>query len=120
MATYTNPWYKPGKPEYGPPTYETRAVPMEYHGYLIYERIPGTCWDVVKDGACVTQRAGLSGAKWFIDARVCLPELRSRLRQLEGDSDEAANERNFTLCAKLNREAAIVRASISEREAEGA
>lgn len=67
MASYTNPWHKPGKPEYGPAVYETDAAPTEYGGHLIYRRLP-VCWDVVKDGACVTQMAGPDGAKRAVDA----------------------------------------------------
>jgi hypothetical protein len=57
MARYKNPWYHASHghdPEY----YETDVKPREYRGYLIYQRISGVCWDVVKDGVCVTQRAG--------------------------------------------------------------
>jgi hypothetical protein len=64
---YKNPWHKPGKPEYGPAFYETTARPTEYHGCLIYQRIKGACWDVVRDGACIHQMAGLNGAKRAID-----------------------------------------------------
>ena len=68
MSTYSNPWHRPGQPQQGPREYSTDAKPIEYRGYQIFERIRGQCWDVVKDGTCVTQRAGLSGAKRFIDA----------------------------------------------------
>jgi hypothetical protein len=68
MHAYQNPWHKPGKPHYGPATYETDAVPEEYRGHLIFERIPGRCWDVVKDGACLTQLAGPNGARRAVDA----------------------------------------------------
>lgn len=67
-ATYSNPWYLAGRPQQGPSEYRTDAKPLEYRGFQIFERIPGKCWDVVKDGTCVTQRAGLDGAKRFIDA----------------------------------------------------
>lgn len=66
-ATYTNPWHKPGKPEYGPAIYQTDAAPTEYGGHLIYHR-QAQVWDVVKDGACVTQMAGPDGARRAIDA----------------------------------------------------
>ncbi len=65
-ATYRNPWHKPGKPEYGPPSYATHVAPEEYKGYLIYHRI-SCVFDVVKDGVCVTQRAGPNGARRAID-----------------------------------------------------
>ena len=70
MAKYKNPWHKPLQPMYGPRYYETNETPSEYCGYLIYERIVGTCWDVVKDDVCVTQRAGPRGARQAIDAMV--------------------------------------------------
>ena len=67
MTTYKNPWHKPLNNMYGPAMYSTDAKPVKYRDYLIYERIPGTCWDVVKDGECVTQLAGPNGAKRAID-----------------------------------------------------
>lgn len=65
-ATYANPWHKPGKPEYGPATYATDATPTEYGGHLIYRRLPD-CYDVVKNGVCVTQMAGPNGARGAIN-----------------------------------------------------
>lgn len=67
MATYKNPWHNPVTNNYGPEYYITNVKPKEYKGYLIYERISGQVWDVVKDGTCITQRAGLNGAKQAID-----------------------------------------------------
>jgi hypothetical protein len=67
MTRYKNPWHKPGKPQYGPPCYETDVRPAEYLGYLIYHR-HAAVWDVVKDGVCVTQRAGPNGARQAIAA----------------------------------------------------
>ena len=67
MTTYKNPWHKPLNAIYGPVEYSTDAKPVLYRDYLIYERILGHCWDVVKDGACVTQLAGPNGAKRAID-----------------------------------------------------
>jgi hypothetical protein len=61
-ATYRNPWHKSNGTQ-GPQFYETEAKPLEYAGCLIYERIRGACWDVVRDGVCLHQRAGLNGAK---------------------------------------------------------
>lgn len=64
---YKNPWYKPGKPEYGPKVYERETEPTEYlDGYLIY-RIHEHHYDVVKDGVCITQRAGPRGARQAIE-----------------------------------------------------
>lgn len=71
---YRNPWHEPHSQTYGPREYETDARPQSYRGYLIYERIKGVCWDVVKDGECVTQMAGLDGARRAIDmALECEP-----------------------------------------------
>lgn len=51
VSTYKNPWHKPNNPIlYGPEYYTTDAKPQDYKGYLIYERITGNVWDVVKDG----------------------------------------------------------------------
>jgi hypothetical protein len=68
MARYKNPWVltdRNNSPEY----YETKAVPVEHAGCLIYERqdpqtgIP--IFDVVlkHTALCVTQMAGINGAK---------------------------------------------------------
>lgn len=67
MNTYKNPWHKPQNPIYGPENYLTESKPILYRNYLIYERIAGHVWDVVKDGECITQMAGLNGAKRAID-----------------------------------------------------
>jgi hypothetical protein len=65
---YRNSWHKPGKPEYGPEFYQ--AYPGDtgkpYRGFLIYSR--AACYDVVKDGVCVTQMAGPNGARQAIDS----------------------------------------------------
>jgi hypothetical protein len=63
MYAYLNPWHKPEASHYGPKMYETDVEPVKYLGYLIYQRVHGAVWDVVKDGKCITQRAGLNGAK---------------------------------------------------------
>jgi len=67
MTTYRNPWYKPKNPTYGPENYWTDSKPILYRDHLIYERITGHVWDVVKDDACITQMAGPNGAKRAID-----------------------------------------------------
>jgi len=74
-ARYKNPWSKAsqwGVVTCGPEFYETTAVPVEYRGYLIYERMETqtfgyTVFDVVKDGVCITQMNGYNGAKSAID-----------------------------------------------------
>jgi hypothetical protein len=62
-ARYKNPWHQPRDSRYGPEFYTTTVKPAEHAGHLIYERIEGSVWDVVKDGACVAQRAGINGAQ---------------------------------------------------------
>ena len=66
MATYKNRWHKPHDPASGPEEYVTDARPTPYKGFLIYHR-HDSVWDCVIDGECRAQRAGLSGAKRFID-----------------------------------------------------
>ena len=66
MTSYQNPWHDPRDPKYGPVCYTTSVKPTAYKGFLIYNRIPAV-YDVVLDGVCVTQRAGLIGAKSYID-----------------------------------------------------
>lgn len=71
-TTYRNSFYKAGGVDgigrpctYGPEFYETDSVPVEHAGFLIYQRqeLGYPVFDVVKDGVCLTQRAGLEGAK---------------------------------------------------------
>lgn len=66
-ATYLNPWHNPSNPIYGPAFYKTDVRPVRYKGYLIYQRIAGVVWDVVKDDRCLTQRAGPNGAREYVD-----------------------------------------------------
>ena len=67
-SEYRNPWHRPGHPEYGPASYVTDARPVEYRGFMIYQRIKGHVWDVVRNGQCITQLAGPNGARQAIDA----------------------------------------------------
>lgn len=70
MFSYINPWHVRGKDAvYGPPEYVTTIRPHKYREYLIFNRV-GDVWDVVKDGRCVTQRAGINGAKQAIDEMI--------------------------------------------------
>jgi hypothetical protein len=62
-ARYKNPWHKPTDQHSGPEFYSTREKPVEHAGHLIYERVDGSVWDVVKDEVCIAQRAGINGAK---------------------------------------------------------
>lgn len=72
-ATYRNRWHKPTDKHSGPACFTTEAQPVAYRGYLIYNRIAGTVgkgdgvWDVVKDGVCVSQYAGPTGARGGVD-----------------------------------------------------
>jgi len=66
MAEYLNSFYNS---VYGtdPRVYTTDAKPIEYKGCQLYQRIKGRCWDVVRDGVCIGQYAGRSGAEAFVD-----------------------------------------------------
>lgn len=66
--TYRNPWFTPGKAHYGPEFFSTDAKPVAYRGFQIVERIKGHSWELVKDGVCLTQRAGRNGPKQLADA----------------------------------------------------
>lgn len=66
---YKNPWHRPNDPKYGPAMYSTDRKPIEHAGHLIYERVLFHVWDVVKDGVCVAQHAGLRGAKQAAEKR---------------------------------------------------
>lgn len=72
MASYTNHWHNPLNAIYGPAVYVTDAKPVLHAGCELYERIPGPVgrcvWDVVRDGVCIHQRAGLNGAKRAAEA----------------------------------------------------
>jgi hypothetical protein len=65
--TYTNPFHNPRIHE-SKPVLSCDREPTPYNGYLIYERHKGTVFDVVKDRVCIAMRAGLNGAKRFIDS----------------------------------------------------
>lgn len=64
---YINPWHHPNRTDYGPSHFTTEALPTAYSGFQIFQRIEGHVWDVVKNGRCVAQRAGINGAKRAID-----------------------------------------------------
>lgn len=63
--------YKPGVWQAGHIDFDRERAERFAAEYNRHCRIPGVVWDVVKDGVCVTQRAGLSGAKSFIEEQVC-------------------------------------------------
>jgi hypothetical protein len=66
MVQYKNTFYNQTVND-SKPVIQTEVTPKEYKGYLIYERIKGVCFDIVKDGACIGMYAGVNGAKGFID-----------------------------------------------------
>jgi hypothetical protein len=66
-VSYRNPWHDPRDARYGPAFYTTSARPTRHAGHEIYHRHE-SCWDVVKDGVCVAQRAGFNGAKRAAEA----------------------------------------------------
>lgn len=55
---YANPWAKPFEPQ----EYRRTVEPIDHAGAQIF-RVCDKQYDVVKGGTCITQRAGLSGAK---------------------------------------------------------
>ena len=69
MHTYTNPSHSP-QYQGSKPLIATNAAPEEYKGHLIF-KIHKAHFDVVQNGALVTQMAGLRGARDAIDRRVC-------------------------------------------------
>ena len=67
MHTYTNPFHSQ-QYQGSKPIITTNAAPEEYKGHLIF-KIHKTHFDVVQNGALVTQMAGLSGARAAVDRR---------------------------------------------------
>ena len=67
MAEYKNPFTT------GPKYFTGGKLVTEYLSYLIYQRWDkyDDVFDVVKDGVCITQLAGLNGAKRAIEKLVC-------------------------------------------------
>lgn len=64
---YRNPWHTPGVQHYGPEFYETTVRPVAYRGFQIFNRFKGS-HELVKDGVCLTQRAGGGALKSLADA----------------------------------------------------
>lgn len=62
---YKNTWHNPNNRN-SKEFFDTDAKPVYYKGYNIFRRLP-ECYDIVKDGVCIHQRAGLNGAKRTID-----------------------------------------------------
>ncbi len=63
---YKNPWHRRFDNWSGPEVFQTNSEPVEYKGYLIFEK-NSVQWDVVKDGVCISQLAGPNGARQKID-----------------------------------------------------
>lgn len=68
MARYRNSFHKTHDAAYGPEFYATDASPVEHGGLFIYRRLD-KCFDIVDDGVCIGQYAGLDGAKNAITER---------------------------------------------------
>jgi len=80
-TTYKNSFHVTGSKD----THEwlsTNAKPTKYKGWLIYERVKGSVWDVVKDGVCEGMYAGLNGAKRSIDTRLNIKEAVDKINSL--------------------------------------
>lgn len=63
---YRNPWHRPLKSE-GGEFFETTVAPVEYRGFQIFHRFKGS-HELVKDGVCLTIRAGRGGPASLADA----------------------------------------------------
>ena len=61
---YRNPWSHHSEPEF----FSTTVKPVEYRGFKIFNRLGGISWELVKDGVCLTQRAGRNGPRNLVDA----------------------------------------------------
>lgn len=62
---YLSPWSPDPfrKPEY----FTTTMAPVEYRGFHIFQRLPKS-HELVKDGVCLTQRAGGGELRSLVDA----------------------------------------------------
>jgi hypothetical protein len=65
MMTYKNPFHTP-KADNSQPEY-TAEKWIDYNGHQIVERVKGSVWDVIWNGEIISMRAGLNGAKKYID-----------------------------------------------------
>jgi hypothetical protein len=63
---YMNPWYKPGRPEYGPEQFRAKGRPVILGEYRVYERVQGRVWDVVTADTCVAKRSNLPSALLWV------------------------------------------------------
>lgn len=86
MARYRNPWFEALTNDADPREYVTDAKPTIYRAHLVYRRLP-SCFDVVREDACIGQYAGMSGAKGLIDLIQDRPDdfwAKRALANLEG------------------------------------
>lgn len=66
LTIYKNPWHD-GTPNYGPAMFRHQHKPLHtYNGVEVY-RIHESHFDYVKEGVCLTQRAGATKYKEVID-----------------------------------------------------
>jgi hypothetical protein len=61
---YKNPWAEPLDDQF----FHTDIEPIDFMGFQIFKK-SGLQYDVVKDDACIAQRAGLNGAKALIASK---------------------------------------------------
>lgn len=69
MTRYRNPHHNPRYPKYGPEFYETDVRPVEYRGYLIFNRF-GCVFDVVVNSILVGTIAGEGAARRIVDQHI--------------------------------------------------
>lgn len=62
---YLNPWS--ADPALRPEFFTTEAKPAAYRGFQIFRRLPKS-YELVKDGVCLTQRAGGGTLRMLADA----------------------------------------------------
>jgi hypothetical protein len=70
-TTYRNPWHHSGHLD-SPEFFSTDKPALLWEGCEIFHVLPEQ-WDVVKSGTCITQRAGLKGAKQAAEVVADLP-----------------------------------------------
>ena len=88
MHTYTNPFHSP-QYQGSKPIITTNAAPEEYKGHLIF-KINKAHFDVVQNGALVTQMAGLSGARGAVDR--CQPQANRQTTPPRGNPIAAGRQ----------------------------
>lgn len=77
---YKNPWHNPAS-SFSKPEFVCHSHPINYMGYQIFHRGKSKSYpifDVLKEGACVTQRNSLNAAMNFIDREIDNPRQLSQ------------------------------------------